>query len=237
MDPPTSSQPSAEPLSVQRAKIADQGLAALSSLLKTLDGNPQANALATPTAEDRHELHLVRARLGVASSLFVALRSKHPPTASHSLRVALAVSSWALAIEAPEDLCNVVEIAALLHDIGKIGVPDHVLMKPGRLSGEELLLMERHRQLGSEIISSCCTSPAILDTVLYAPAWFDGRRHGFDRSGQDLPIGSRMIAIVDAFDAMTTDHVYRRAMSRERALAELFETSGTQFDPDLVKQF
>ena len=132
---------------------------------------------------------------------------------------------------------DLLEVAALLHDVGKMGVPDHVLMKPGKLSGDELLLMERHRHWGREILHGCCASEMLLDIVSHATAWYDGSRHGFDRRGEDLPLASRMIAIVDAFDAMTTDHVYRKAMSRERAIAELFEHSGTQFDGALVKNF
>ena len=76
----------------------------------------------------------------------------------------------------------------------------------------------------------------MLDTVHYSAAWYDGRSPGFDRRGEDLPRSARILAIVDAFDAMTTDHVYRRAMSRERAMTEMFEHAGTQFDPKLVGQ-
>ena len=97
--------------------------------------------------------------------------------------------------------------------------------------------MEQHQQLGQQILSGCCPSDELLEIVRFAPAWYNGGKHGFDRSRDDLPFGSRMISIVDAFDAMTTDHIYRRAMSRERAIAELFEFAGSQFDPALVKGF
>jgi diguanylate cyclase (GGDEF)-like protein/PAS domain S-box-containing protein len=180
---------------------------------------------------------LVSARLGVASSLFIALRAKHPPTAAHCLRVALGVSSWAeyLDISPPER--DELEIAALLHDVGKIGVPDHVISKPGKLSADELLAMEKHRRYGRDILMACTSSESLLDTIRYSQAWYDGRRHGFDKQGEQLPLGARVITIVDAFDSMTTDHVYRKAMSRERALAEMFEYAGTQFDPELIRDF
>lgn len=180
---------------------------------------------------------LAQRRLGMAASLFTALRVKHPPTAAHCLRVALGVSSWSLALELSGEQREMLEVAALLHDIGKLGVPDHVLVKPGRLCGEEVLLMERHSRIGREILSSCCDSDDLLDIAYYSTAWYDGSKHGFDRSRDQLPVGSRMIAIVDAFDSMTTDHVYRRAMSRERALGELFECAGTQFDREMVQAF
>ena len=164
-----------------------------------------------------YQSKLAQRRLGMAASLFTALRVKHPPSAAHSLRVALGVSSWSLALDFGNEQRELLEVAALLHDIGKLGVPDHVLVKPGRLCGEEVLMMERHSHIGREILSGCCVSDDLLDIIYYSTAWYDGSKHGFDRSRDQLPLGSRMIAIVDAFDAMTTDHVYRRAMSRERA--------------------
>ena len=234
--PPTSTSRS-DRERAQRAKDAENRLAALSSLLDSIDNNARTDPLSEKSSQSPHESQLVMARLGMASSLFIALRAKHGPTAAHCLRVALGASSWAMAMTIPDELRDDIEVASLLHDVGKIGVPDHLLMKPGRLTGEELLLMERHRQLGCEILSGCCTSKSVLDIVQYIPGWYDGTKHGFDRCGEDLPLGSRLIAVVDAFDAMTTDHVYRRALSRERAVAELFQYSGTQFDPQLVKQF
>ena len=185
----------------------------------------------------RYENRLVQARLGIAASLFTALRAKHPPTAAHSLRVAMGASCWAIARRMEEDRLDQIEIAALLHDVGKIGVPDRVLLKPGKLSSDERLTIEQHRQVGVQILLSCCASQEILDIVKYTPAWYSGEKTGFDRTDEDLPLGARMVAIVDAYDAMTTDHVYRRAMPKERALAELYAFAGRQFDPDLVDEF
>jgi diguanylate cyclase (GGDEF)-like protein/PAS domain S-box-containing protein len=184
-----------------------------------------------------YENRLVEARLGVASGLFAALRSKYAPTAAHSLRVALGISSWALALKLPQEERDQLELAALLHDVGKIGVPDAVLLKPGSLSAEEALLMDRHRAAGLDILSSFCGNGAIVDMVRHSTAWFDGSRVPAALKGTELPLGARMLSIVDAFDSMTTDHVYRRAMSRERALNELFHCAGRQFDPELVRQF
>jgi diguanylate cyclase (GGDEF)-like protein/PAS domain S-box-containing protein len=212
-------------------------LAELSSLLQRLEEAAQNDGLATENLPDSHQSQLAKVRLGMASSLFISLRTKHPPTANHSLRVALGVSSWAAVKELPDDQRDSVEIAALLHDVGKIGVPDSVLAKPGKLSADELLAMERSRLIGYEILSGCCAATPIVENMLYAGAWYDGSKHGYDRSGSDLPLGSRMIGIVDAFDAMTSEHVYRAALSRERAVAELCEFAGTQFDPVLVREF
>jgi diguanylate cyclase (GGDEF)-like protein/PAS domain S-box-containing protein len=216
------------------AESAELRVTALASLLENLDEaigkTPEARSDAV------HQTELAKRRLGIASSLFIALRAKHPPTAAHCLRVALACSCWADAGGLPDLLRDELEIAALLHDVGKIGIPDEVLLKPGRLVGEELLVMDRHR-LNTLDILSACESEGVLDVLRYAGAWYDGRREGYERKGDEIPLGARILSITDAFDSMTTDHVYRPAMSRERALAELFEHAGTQFDPNLVKDF
>lgn len=216
---------------------SSEQMSELSSLLTSLDEAAQADSLSTSASNQEHQGRLASVRLGVASSLFTALQAKHPATADHCLRVALGCSSWTMTLDVSEQTRDLIEIAALLHDVGKIGVPDHVLSKPGKLAGEEVLQMERHRQIGRQILSGCCPTEELLQVVRYAPAWFNGAKHGFDLREADIPLGSRMIAIVDAFDSMTTDHIYRRAMPRERAMAELYEFAGTQFDPALVKHF
>ncbi|HEX3727085.1 MAG TPA: diguanylate cyclase [Pirellulales bacterium] len=187
--------------------------------------------------EASQESQLVQARLGVASSLFAALRCKHAPTAAHSLRVALGCSSWAFALGLHDSDRDELEIAALLHDIGKIGTPDTVLLKPGPLAREEAGLMDQYRRAGTDILASSCVAPAILEIIRHAPTWYDGSHPFGAPVGSQIPLGARMLSIVDAFDSMTCDQIYRRAMSRERALNELFRHAGVQFDPDLVKSF
>jgi diguanylate cyclase (GGDEF)-like protein/putative nucleotidyltransferase with HDIG domain len=180
---------------------------------------------------------LLLVRLGMASSLFTALRCRHAGTASHSLRVTLQTASWALQMGMSDEQRDVIEVAALLHDVGKIGVPDAVLLKPGPLTPEESNIMEQHRRQGLEILRNCCGSQALLDVVGSCGAWYDGSSQRVPLAGDAIPLAARMLAIADAFDAMTTDQVYRRALSRERALAELFRFAGTQFDPELVNHF
>jgi len=225
------------PISPAGAK-PDRNLTNLTALLENLD-EAQSAQLNSPRARSNasNENQLIQVRLGIASSLFLALRAKDVSTASHSLRVALGCSSWSMARSMADQQRDEIEVAALLHDVGKIGVPDHVLLKPGALTDEESAIMDRHRQVGLDILRGCCASQEILDVVHYSSAWFDGSVAGYDRSGTELPLGARMLAIADAFDSMTTDHVYRRAMSRDRAISELFEFSGRQFDPDLVRDF
>ncbi len=173
----------------------------------------------------------------MAAGLFSALRFKHAASAAHSLRVAIECSAWAAAMKLSDVERDRIEVAALLHDIGKIGVPDGVLLKPGKLNREEIVIMEQHRHMGLDILQSCCADAGIMEIVGYAPTWFDGRSRGTKLLGTDLPLGARMLAIVDAFDSMTSDHVWRPARPRERALQELFQCAGTQFDPVLVASF
>ncbi len=185
------------------------------------------------------ENHLLQVRLGVASSLFTALRCKHSDTASHSLRVTLSTAAWSLAMGMSDEQRDVMELAALLHDIGKIAVPDSILLKPGPLTPEEMMVMNLHRRTGVQILGASCASSDILEIVGAAGDWYDGTRHRSTSpaKGSQIPLGARMLAIVDAFDAMTSHQVFRPALPRERAIMELFKFAGTQFDPKLVEAF
>ncbi|MFV2065598.1 MAG: diguanylate cyclase [Pirellulales bacterium] len=215
----------------------EQQVQEIAALLQSLHDAAADSGQLADIEPSRHENRLVQVRLGVASGLFTALRAKHAPTAAHSLRAALGCSAFALELGLDDGLCDAIEVAALLHDVGKIGVPDAILQKPARLTSEEQEIIAWQRLIGLEILGSCRASETIVDIIQYLPAWYDGSHGDYDRLGDKLPLGARVLTIVDAFDAMTTDHVYRPAWSRERAMAELFECAGSQFDPQLVKRF
>ncbi len=215
----------------------DQWLTDLNGLLRELETITAANYALPPVLSEPADNQLIQVRLGIASSLFAALQCKNAATAGHSLRVALTCSSWAMKMGLEQSERDAIEIAALLHDLGMIGAPDQILLKPRNLEEDEMALMLRARKNSLEILKHCCTSEEVLSIVEDVPAWYDGSRKGFSRSGTDIPFGARMIAIAEAFDAMTTDHVYRPARSQESAMAELFECAGTQFDPELVRLF
>ncbi|WP_153556063.1 sensor domain-containing diguanylate cyclase/phosphohydrolase [Roseimaritima sediminicola] len=213
-----------------------------SSPLDPINGfsSPAALPLSGGTPEEADqaiENRLAMVRLGMATALYYALRTKHPPTAAHSLRVAVGCSLWAERMRLPAEMRDRIEVAALLHDIGKIGIPDNVLRKPGKLSVAEQLTMDLYPRLGCEILSGCTNDAELLSIVRYSHAWFDSRRNRDAPRAQSIPLGARMLAIVGAVDAMTTDQVYRPAMSRERAISELMAGSGTQFDPELVHDY
>ena len=189
-----------------------------------------------PTLPPVIELKMARSRLGIVYGLYLALRAKHPPTAMHSLRVALSCSKWAAARDMPPADRDLLEVAALLHDLGKLGIPDRVLQKSSDLVGDEQALMELHVQVGIELLRGAGASAEMLDIIGSFRRWVCEPNKS---SGQphEPPLAARMIAIVDAFDSMTSEQVFRRALSRERAVAELFESAGTQFDAELVKEF
>ncbi len=211
----------------------DLQLKSVSHILSTLDDAPLDPDSPLAAFQNR----IVAVRLGIASSLFQSLRVRHRPTAAHCLRVAIGCSSWSLATEMTEDERDELEVAALLHDIGKIGATDEILKQPTCLNTDQAILMDQTRRYGLQILSDCCGSQDVLRIVAYAGAWFDGSQGDYQLSGPDIPLGARMLSIVDAFDAMTTDRVYRKAMPTDAAIAELFACAGTQFDPQLVDHF
>ncbi|MCM2374276.1 sensor domain-containing diguanylate cyclase/phosphohydrolase [Aporhodopirellula aestuarii] len=208
---------------------------------ETDDGNASCDETSAASIESsmarQYENRLAMVRLGMATSLFYALRTKHAPTAAHSLRVAISCSAWCERLGLDEDERDRIEVAALLHDIGKIGIPDRILRKPGKLTVEEQMTMDCCAELGCEILRGCTDDQNLLDTVRYSGTWFESRRQDDAVRGEALPLGARMLSVAGAFDAMTTDQVYRGAMSRERALQELFRGSNTQFDPELTRDF
>lgn len=240
---PLPSQPAVAKDASTRRETTQSRVAEISSLLSALETAASESGLAANRpdkaieAQAQQDKLLSEGRLGMANSLLKALRYKHPQSAAHCLRVAMWCSAWAEQFKIEESTRDVLELAALLHDIGKIGAAEGLLLNPNRLTSEQEKDVDRVREMGMDILASCCGDKRILDAVQYARVRFDGQGSELPWSGAKIPLVSRMITIVDAFDAMTTDQVYRPAKSRERAIAELFELGGSQFDSALVKQF
>lgn len=171
------------------------------------------------------------------TALISALAYRDPRTAEHSRRVAdLCVSTAEGLLSLQDSYC--LEIAALLHDIGKIGVPDSILLKPGQLTPEEWSVMRRNDTIGIEIIRASFGSPQLTAIVQHCRSHYGGVEGQTNRPvGNQLPLGSRILAIADAYDAMTTEREFRAAMSMGEAFAELRRCAGKQFDPELVERF
>jgi putative nucleotidyltransferase with HDIG domain len=126
---------------------------------------------------------------------------------------------------------------ALLHDIGKIGVPDNILRKPTALSDGEWQVMRRHPEFGARIIASIPFLEDVTRIVRHHHERWDGNGYPDRLSGEEIPLGARIFAVADSFDAMTSDRPYRRAMSIDAARAEIARCRGTQFDPSVADAF
>lgn len=171
------------------------------------------------------------------ASLMSALAYRHAETADHSTRVAdlcVAVARGLMSVSE----AYILEIAALLHDIGKIGVPDAILLKPGELTSEEWRVMKMNERIGVEIVGSAFYYEPLVDVIRFHKAPFDSSNQATHLpTGDALPLGARILAIADAYDSMVTERSYRKARLRDEAFSELRRCAGTQFDPQLVERF
>jgi putative nucleotidyltransferase with HDIG domain len=176
---------------------------------------------------------------GTVRSLVTALDNRDNETGGHSERVADLSMSIAeeLGIESDTPTWDEIRRGALLHDVGKISVPDSVLLKEGSLSDEEWELMRRHPQVGFEIISGVGVLSSVANIVLSHHEKFDGTGYPVGAAGYDIPLGARIFAVADAFDAMMSDRPYRKATTIADAIEEIRRCSGTQFDPQVVDAF
>jgi HD-GYP domain-containing protein (c-di-GMP phosphodiesterase class II) len=172
------------------------------------------------------------------AALLAALELRHPGTCRHAERVAdLALNLTVIAspeLAAEEGLGH----AYLLHDIGKIGIPDAILLKPARLTESELRVVRRHPRLGEDLVRRLrFLSPLVLDVVGCHHERWDGDGYPRKRAGADIPLAARVFAVADAFDAMTHRRPYRQPRPAVDAIAEIERCSGTQFDPAVVTAF
>ena len=181
--------------------------------------------------------NLRRLFFATIDALVEAIDARDPYTHGHSRRV----TDFALAIAEELGLTDgereALQIAALLHDVGKIGINDEVLRKPGRLSPEERKEVEKHPVVGARIISTIELLKEIVPVVLHHHERFDGRGYPERKRMDEIPLLARIIAVADAFDAMTSDRPYRDALPDEKAVEEIKRQAGRQFDPKIVEAF
>jgi putative nucleotidyltransferase with HDIG domain len=162
---------------------------------------------------------------------------RDPYTAGHSKRVAAYSRALAVSAGLTEREIEVIESGALLHDIGKIGVPDAILFKPAGLNPDERRVMSTHPVVGARLLSGISAMEDVVPCVLHHHEKLDGTGYPDHLAGEAIPLGARVIAVADTFDAMTTDRPYRGALSSETALTEMLRVAGTQLDERLVLVF
>ncbi len=170
-------------------------------------------------------------------ALVAAIDARDPYTAGHSERVAQYAVWMGEGLGLSREEQHQLELAALFHDIGKISIPDAVLLKAGRLSEEEYHLIQSHPERGVEILRHIRQFEPILPAVRHHHERWDGQGYPDGLAGEEIPLFARIIAYVDTYDALTTDRPYRRGFSPERALQILQENAGTQLDPGLLPVF
>ena len=173
----------------------------------------------------------------VVTALGAALAAKDPTTAAHTERCSWYTAKLADELGLAEEEKSIVRLASLLHDMGKLAVPDEVLFKPGPLNEEEWAQMKQHSTAAPHMLSHIRSLGDAVPAILHHHEHFDGSGYPDGMAGEQIPIASRILLVTDAFDAMTTDRPYRKAMPIETAIEELKHHSGSQFDPAVADAF
>ena len=182
--------------------------------------------------EDTHAMFM-----GTMHALTKLIDAKDSYTYGHTERVALLSKQFAarLGLDAPE--VERVYIASLIHDVGKIGIPEAVLCKPGALTEDEFDLIKKHPEIGARVLSDIPQMQDLIPGVLYHHERWDGGGYPHQLAGEKIPFLGRLIALADSYDAMSSNRTYRNAMAHDQVLDEIRRCTGTQFDPGLAKVF
>jgi putative nucleotidyltransferase with HDIG domain len=172
-------------------------------------------------------------------ALINALDTRDPYTYNHSENVSRYAVQIAKKMKLSKDKCEVIRIGALLHDIGKIGVPEHILSKPGKLTEDEYITIMKHTKIGYQMLQHIerFKNYGILDIILYHHERFDGKGYPAGLRGSEIPLSARIVAVADSYHAMISKRVYRNEFNLEMTLNEIRQNKGTQFDPEIVDAF
>ena len=169
------------------------------------------------------------------AALADAIEAKDPYTRGHCESVSTLAVAVSKRFGLQGDALEEMQYAALLHDVGKIGIPDGILLKPGHLLPEEFAIIQKHSEIGSDMVKRVPSLSHIADVVLHHHERIDGSGYPAGQAGDEISLPARIIGAVDAFDAMTSKRPYRQAMPLEYAVSELQRGAGTHFDADVVK--
>lgn len=215
-----------------RISKRDENLKA--NLANVVDQESIAKAIHAPSTPKTSKKDLFELSI---KALLNTLKCKDDYTWGHSLRVAYLCVSTGEELGLNAEELYELEISALFHDLGKIGVPDHILKKPSRLEDDEFMEMKLHPEKSAQILEEFPVFSQMAINVKHHHERFDGRGYPSGLKGENIPLFSRIILIADTFDAMTSTRPYRKGLPYATAYAELREFAGTQFDPILVEAF
>ena len=186
----------------------------------------------------REKLHSSKsARSAIVQTLMRTLKARDFITEGHADRLQELVVALANNIGLPERNIADLRLLAQFHDIGKVGIPDRILFKPGLLSDDEVNEIRQHCEIGHRIAQSAPDLGTVADWILKHHEWWSGEGYPLGLKGDEIPLECRILAIADAYDAMISDRPYRKAMSPRKAMAELKKCAGVQFDPDMTERF
>jgi HD-GYP domain-containing protein (c-di-GMP phosphodiesterase class II)/putative methionine-R-sulfoxide reductase with GAF domain len=201
--------------------------------LRLLGGLARQANLAIENASNFEGLE--RTFVSTVEALANALEANDEYTSTHARWITDLALKVGGALGLDDECLKKLELGALLHDIGKIGIPSEILTKPGRLTADERAIMETHPELGERIIAPIDRLQSVRAIVRHCHERWDGRGYPDSVLGEEIPIESRIIFVCDAYHAMTTDRPYRKRLSHPEAMRRLREAAGTQFDPDVVE--
>jgi len=175
--------------------------------------------------------------MGTLRAMVNAIDAKDSYTCGHSERVAWLGEQLARAAGMDDAVCQRIHLAGLVHDLGKIGVPEHVLTKPGKLTDDEFAMIKTHPRIGARILQDIRQMQDLIPGVLYHHERYDGRGYPDGVAGDNIPLFGRVLCLADSFDAMSSDRTYRSAMPLKTVLEEIRNCAGAQFDPHLAEVF
>jgi HD-GYP domain-containing protein (c-di-GMP phosphodiesterase class II) len=186
----------------------------------------------------REKLHRSQStRSSIVQTAMKMLEMRDFLTEGHGDRLRELSTRLARQLQLSNQRISELKLLAQFHDIGKVGISDRILFKPGSLTPEEKQEMQRHCEIGHRIALSSDDIAPLADWILKHQEWWNGQGYPLGIQGEEIPLECRILALADAYDAMTSDRPYRQAMGKEAAVAELRKFSGSQFDPTLVEPF
>ncbi|MDR3563752.1 MAG: HD domain-containing phosphohydrolase, partial [Negativicutes bacterium] len=186
----------------------------------------------------REKMHQSQSsRSAIVQAMMRALEARDYITEGHADRLQELVEKMAHKLDLPDQGVADLRLLAKFHDVGKVGIPDSILFKASSLTMEEMAVMRRHCEIGYRIAKSAPDLVPIADWVLKHQEWWNGQGYPLGIAGEEIPVECRILALADAYDAMTNDRPYRKAMTQAAAAAEIARCAGSQFDPELAAMF